>query len=196
MDAKTRERTRSCTSSCAQLDEYFADLLRDKTNSVFIAAAVGLRQYQLDRKYDAAFVLNEAYIRARNSIERGKRIDNFPGWIRLTSRYVIQELSRSERKKSKLLGGTTEEIPNPTSMGIPHEEITEAQQKMGKAFATLTPLEKDILQLKVVKELRWSQVQVALASAGWNTFSVNYLSQKKRRALKKLKKIYKELDKE
>lgn len=171
----------------------FAEILTDKTNTIFIACSAGLRQYRLERTYDAAFVINEAYLRMCSAITAGKTISNYPGWIRLTCRHVIQELSRETQKKNKLNQQLyPETVPaSDTNDWLDNEDATPEQLRMRQAFAQLSALEQDILQLKVVRNLRWDEVQEALMAAGHPMMTPNCLSQKKRRALKKLKKSYK-----
>ncbi|MEN8447574.1 MAG: hypothetical protein ABG776_21445, partial [Cyanobacteria bacterium J06555_13] len=78
---------------------------------------------------------------------------------------------------------------------LDNQKATPEQLQMRAAFAQLSQLEKDILQLKVVKNMRWAEIQTALVAAGYPLMSTNTLSQKKRRALKHLEKCYRAITK-
>ncbi|MEN8443750.1 MAG: hypothetical protein ABG776_01935, partial [Cyanobacteria bacterium J06555_13] len=109
-------------------------------------------------------------------------------------RHIIQELSREAQKKSRLTQPLLDDrVPSPetTPDWLHNEEAISEQLYMRKAFAQLSELEQAILQLKVVKGLRWQAIQKALVKAGHPWMTPNLLSQKKRRALKKLEKSYK-----
>ena len=172
------------------VNQAFTEVL--KNNRLLVACAAGLRQYHLNRKYDPVYVVNEAYIRACQAVDRGKEIKNFPGWIRITCTYIIRELSREDRKRqSRNQQLFPETLPATQQADCLYEqEATPEQLRMKAVFAQLSQLEKDILHLRIVKGLRWKNVQLALINAGYPLISVNTLSQKKRRALQHLKTVY------
>ena len=181
-----RERHQAC-------DEAFAQTLQE--NAIFVACAAGLRQYRLEKKYDAAFIINETYVRAKDAMDRGKSIGNWPGWIRLASRIIIQELSRAERKNvlpNEIENEIENFILNPNSdiNWDNHKQGAIEQKQVQQAFSMLSQFEQDLLYLKIVQDLRWEQVKEILVRIGYESISLNSLSQKKRRALKKLKESY------
>lgn len=178
-------------SSHSIVDEAFSELFKE--NSIFVTCAAGLKQYQLEYKYDPAYVINTAYFRACDAIDKGKHIENFPGWVRLTCTNIIRELSREEKKRQKHNRQViAETLPSPQKPDwLNNEEATPEQRHMRAAFAQLSQLEQDILTLKVVKGLRWKDIQLALVTAGYPLMNTNTLSQKKRRALKHLEESYK-----
>jgi hypothetical protein len=57
-----------------------------------------LRLLNVQAKYDAAFVMNEAYLRACKALDAGKEITNYSAWLRATGFYIARELSRSGKK--------------------------------------------------------------------------------------------------
>ena len=169
----------------------FTKALED--NTIFIVCAARLRQYQLERKYDPAYVINEAYLRACAAVDRDKKIVNFPGWIKLASNNIIRELSREEKKKQRRNQQLiSETLPAPQAADwLNDPEATAEQLRMRAAFSQLSQLEQEILQLKVVKGLRWKVIQQVLVTAGYPLMNRNTLSQRKRRALKHLAESYK-----
>jgi DNA-directed RNA polymerase specialized sigma24 family protein len=177
------------------LDKVFAEILNSgssNSNSVFIACSAALRQFKLQDKYDTAFILNEAYIRTRKALDAGMEITNYWAWIRSTNFNIIRELNRAETKNRQRTDGLdVDSLPTHEADSWTDDEIeTAEQQRMRRAFATLSPLEQAILQLKVVKGLRWAEVQSALITSGFESINPNLLSQKKRRALQKLKEHF------
>jgi DNA-directed RNA polymerase specialized sigma24 family protein len=179
-------------------EKAFAEILKQgSTHEVFIACTKALRQYHLEGMYDAAFVLNNTYLRALKALEKGKEITNYPAWIRATNFHSVQELSKAEKKNwlpsSEL---DIETLPDKEAQAWTDDDLdTVEQQYMRKALATLSPLEQAILQLKVVEGLRWDKIQAALITSGFESFSPNLLSQKKRRAFLKLKQNYQRISK-
>jgi hypothetical protein len=175
------------------LDEEFNEILKpDSNNSVFVACTIVLKRFNLHNRYDAAFVLNEAYMRTRKALEAGQTISNYPAWLKSANFNIVRELSRAEKKNRE--SSVSTEVDSVTACEadtwIDDDIESVEQQRMRKAFATLSPLEQAILQLKVVKGLRWGEVQTALSTAGFESFSLNLLSQKKGRALQKLKATF------
>lgn len=196
-DAKHLPATPACDSPKTKpqyeaANRAFAEILADKNNAIFVACSFGLRQHNLTRTYDEAFVINEAYLRICKAIANNKTIANYPGWIRLTCRHVIKELSRAAQKKSKLNRELSPEtVPTPEADdAFETEEVAPEHLRMRKALATLPPLDRAILQFKIVKGMRWEAAAQALVKAGYPEMSPNQLSQRKGRALKKLEKAY------
>lgn len=198
---KENSRKRSCEKKLVKatsklyslLDKAFSEILKPgASNSVFIACSVALKQFSLQGKYDPAFIFNEAYMRARKTLDEGKEITNYPAWIRATSFNIVRELSKVEKKNREHSNSLeVDSVPARKTNGWTNSELeAPEQQRMRRAFATLSPLEQAILQLKVVQGLRWADVQSALVTSGFESITPNLLSQKKRRALTKLKNTY------
>jgi DNA-directed RNA polymerase specialized sigma24 family protein len=179
------------------LDKKVAEILMPgSSNTVFIACTAALKRFGLQNKYDAAFVVNEAYLRARKTLDAEKEISNYTAWLRSTNFNIVRELSKAEKKnRNRSSGLEVDSIPvNEANTWTEHELESVEQQHMRKAFATLSPLEQAILQLKIVKQLKWADIQPALIAAGFESSTPNLLSQKKRRALKKLKEAYQRIN--
>lgn len=176
-------------SPYTQLNNAFLAILSaDKPHPTFISVALALRQYRLESNYDPEYVLNEAYLRAITGIERGRMISNYPGWIRLTSRHIVQELSRSKQKKEAALNIVEQEsIPAPY---VPEEVLTEDYWRIREALASLTQFEQDVLRLNVVRGMDWSSIRRVLIDVGYSPVSTNRLSQIKKQSLRKLRKAY------
>jgi DNA-directed RNA polymerase specialized sigma24 family protein len=177
----------------SDLDMEMVDILKPgSNNAVFIRCTNYLKRFNLQDKFDAAFVINEAYMRARKTLG-DHDIYNYPGWIRATCYNIVRELSRSETEKKTRnnSGFCIDSIPADEPSDWADDDLETVEQKrMRQAFATLSPLEQAILQLKVVEGRRWAEIQSDLIASGFPEIGLNSLSQTKRRALSKLKKIY------
>jgi predicted nucleic acid-binding protein len=82
------------------LDRVFSETLREKgLLAVFVSYTKAIRQYQLHQKYDAAFVLNEVYLRACKALDAGKEITNYSAWMRENGFDIVRELSQTEKQQ-------------------------------------------------------------------------------------------------
>jgi DNA-directed RNA polymerase specialized sigma24 family protein len=174
------------------LDEAIAEILKPGSdNRVFVQCTAYLKKFNLQDKYDAAFVVNEAYLRARETPGSTKISDYF-GWVRATSYNIVRELSRAEKKtRDRSSGLDINSISADDDLNWADDDLETIEQRhMRQAFATLSPLEQAILKFKVVEGRRWGEIQSNLIAAGFPEISLNLLSQTKRRALRKLKKTY------
>lgn len=195
MDTKTLGEASGDVSDHAQLNAMFRSILAkdsDASRRLFVSIAFDLRQFHLDKQYDVAFILNEVYLRACRTVENGKTIPNVYGWIRLTARNIVRELSRNVRKNDRLPEGLDiEDVSGGSSpLEVLAEESSDERTRLNKAFATLSKLEQQVLYLKVVDGLRWKEIRNFLIEEGMKPMSENHLSQLKRRALKKLKQAF------
>jgi DNA-directed RNA polymerase specialized sigma24 family protein len=179
------------------LDEAASEMLKPGSgNSILAQYTSYLKKFNLQRKCDAAFVFNEAYLRACKALDAGKEISNYSAWMRVTGYNYVRELSRAEVAEKKTCdpsgGLDIDSIPAADDdLDQADDDLETVEQKfMRQAFATLSPLEQAILQLKVVEGRRWAEIQSTLVASGFPTISLNSLSVTKRRALLKLKANY------
>jgi DNA-directed RNA polymerase specialized sigma24 family protein len=193
VEIEKKELSQTKTKQHIAFEKAFAEILKQgSTHNLFIACTAALKQYKLDGKYDAAFVFNNTYIRSIKALDQGKEITNCSAWIRSTNFHIVQELSKTEKKNwANSSGLDVDSLPaHKTNTWADDELETDEQRRMRKAFATLSPLEQAILQFKIVEGLRWTDIQAALITSGFGSFTPNSLSTKKRRALQKLKGNY------
>jgi DNA-directed RNA polymerase specialized sigma24 family protein len=174
------------------LYEAISEILKSGSDNGLLAQYTRfLRQFRLHRNYDAAFVLNETYVRACKSLDAGKKISNYPAWIRKTGFNFVRELSRAQKKAQSHSELDVELISTDDDLNRTDDDLETVEQKrMRQAFITLLPIEKAILQLKVIEGLKWPEIQTTLIASGFAEISLNLLSQKKGRALRKLRKAY------
>lgn len=166
-------------------------------DSLFVTCAAGIERCKLKGKYDAAFVINKAYSQIREAFEAGEKIENLSIQLRLECTKIIQQLSKQEKEKHSLnrrLPLKTASVLQPIDW-LDDDEATPEQLHMRVAFLRLSQLEQDILQLQVVKGLRWEEIQQALIAAGYSFMTKDRLRQKKRWALKHLEESYRAIAK-
>jgi DNA-directed RNA polymerase specialized sigma24 family protein len=95
----------SHSTQYAELNRAISAVLKkndDNVLSLYLLIASQLKQYNLQDSYNAAFILNECYVRGVRAIDQGKSISSPIAWLRLTSRNVIRELGRETLKAKGL----------------------------------------------------------------------------------------------
>jgi RNA polymerase sigma factor (sigma-70 family) len=145
-----------------------------------------LRQFRLDRLYDEADILVEVYMRAHRLIQGGVTIANPYAWTKRVAYNVIRELSRKEKrhKHESLEDYHFHDHPMVTPLDVKTDS-----ELLQQAMRTLEPAEQRILELKIIEEYSWEEIQDILAQEGENV-SVAALRKRKQRALEKLHQIY------
>lgn len=176
-----------------EFDKTVQEILNAKEHDqLFIALSLDIRQFHVESRYDAAFILNEAYMRGKAKIEKGEEIGggNYRGWLRVAGRNIVKELSRDTKKNDSLNEFKLESLTaSPTDW--PNETTGTVDQKvMREAFAQLSQLEQIVLYAKIVDGWRWKDIRETLIKSGHKPMTENHLSQIKRRALKKLKAYF------
>lgn len=167
----------------------------EEHDQIFIALSFDIRQFHLESRYDAAFILNEAYMRGKAKLDKGEEFGNgnYRGWLRAAGRNIVRELSRDAKKNDSLSNFKLETTTAKTTVSWLNETAATADHKvMKEAFAQLSQLEQTVLYAKIVDGWRWKEIRETLINSGHKPMSENYLSQIKRRALKKLKVYFKE----
>lgn len=157
--------------------------------SLLVSVQAELRRYALDQNYDASTIIHEAFLRSLKAIDDGKAIPYPSAWLRLTCRYIIREENRSRQAETQL--DNIELLPDNSEDEDEESEVSHAALKFpnfDQAFRELSRLDQEILTLKIVKDLRWKNVQTTLISMGFGNHTLTALRQKKRRALLMLKK--------
>jgi RNA polymerase sigma factor (sigma-70 family) len=173
-------------------NEKFKELFNSKNSSgrlMYVFVRQMLRQFQLDGSYSEAYILNEAYLRGVKRIQEGKVIYNASAWLKSAARNIVRELARNRQKlaswDSDFLVQLEQKPTEDWSEELANDTIT-----LETAFQLLDPLEQKILNLKIVDELSWCEIQGILRIEGYGDFTEAVLRKKKERALTRLRKKY------
>ncbi|NEQ08309.1 MAG: sigma-70 family RNA polymerase sigma factor [Moorea sp. SIO4E2] len=172
-----------------------------KTNEATSYAALingikkNLRQFNFpDDQIDE--VINETYLRGIKFLESGQEIKNPKAWTRVTSLYVIREMSR-EQKKEQLWDSHLIEhqkaLEDSHSLSSANSE-DENLKLLELALQKLEPKDYKLIVLRHIEGLSWQQVVSHLASNG-EVVTESSARQRGNRALKRLRKIFFELKK-
>ena len=150
-----------------------------------------IRQFNLQRTYSEAHILNTAYLRAVEAIEDGKCITSPYGWLRSAAYNYIRECDRDRKKKAEL---NEECFSNEWGSTHDNQRATpENITKLEAALQKLTSLERKILQLKVVDGKSWKAIQAELEATQLGSYRVDTLRKQKSRTLRKLRRYFKAL---
>jgi DNA-directed RNA polymerase specialized sigma24 family protein len=147
-------------------------------------ARLRLYQFQLDGRYDPAYVINSALLRAAETYKNGKTIDKPMPWLRACIVNIIRELSRQTRDDVEI----DDNIADITSFST-EPDLTDELRWSRQAFEQLKPDEQKLLRLKVLKGYSWKVIQGIYAAEGQH-FSTDTLRQRKARAFKRLCEVY------
>jgi RNA polymerase sigma factor (sigma-70 family) len=174
-------------------DSLFKTLLEadnPESNTFFAFIKRSLRQFNLDSYYDPSDIISEAYIRGVRSISSGRVITNPLAWIRMVSHNIIRELSRNQnRQKADIAQLQDSVIFEPSNI----EDDLELVQL---AFKHLSPEDREIITLRTIEGLSWSEISKRLTSEEKQSLQEAVLRQRGARAMKRLRQIYHSLQPE
>ncbi|MEH2180502.1 sigma-70 family RNA polymerase sigma factor [Nostoc sp.] len=177
-------------------DEEFRVLLDSGSSSAHSMLAFikrSLAQFNLSNSYTPTWVINEAYMRGIKLLATGKQIEKPLAWIRATAYNIIREQSR-ERSRFLRFEESMTEIHVNASLAFSEEIEEELFKRVNLAFEKLEPEEKEILSLKMIKNLSWKEIQLHLILQGKEVQNEATLRKRKERALKHLRSIYHSLE--
>ncbi|MFM7877024.1 MAG: sigma-70 family RNA polymerase sigma factor [Microcystis panniformis] len=161
-----------------------------ESNTFFAFIKRSLRQFNLDSYYDPSDIISEAYIRGVRSISSGRVITNPLAWIRMVSHNIIRELSRNQnRQKADIAQLQDSVIFEPSNI----EDDLELVQL---AFKHLSPEDREIITLRTIEGLSWSEISKRLESDERQALQVAVLRKRGERAMQRLRKIYHSLQPE
>jgi DNA-directed RNA polymerase specialized sigma24 family protein/predicted nucleic acid-binding protein len=172
-----------------KFDTEFVELLDSGSSSgrlMFAFVRRELRNFHLDRLYQEAFILNEAYIRGVQRIATGEVIRNLSAWFRATAYNIVRELSR-EHKRSAPLEEDISEVQQPV---ISPEHLKDEFLTLRMVFQMLPPQDQQLLNLKIVEERSWKEISDILRKEGHGDHTEAALRKRKERALIRLRKKY------
>lgn len=147
-----------------------------------------LAQFNLSESVTAIDILNEAYLRGVRLIDNGKHIDNPLAWIRVTSYNIIREYSRESKKNFHLEESM---IGSPTDYNLlNYQDINTDLEMVLLALEKLDEVEKEILRLKIIEQLKWKEILQVLKQKGIIFKSEAALRKRKERALEQLSRNF------
>lgn len=158
------------------------------TISIWVFIGNTLRQKKLSGLYTEQAILNEVYIRGISAIESGHTINNPFGWARTTSFNYIRELQRKHRKHLSF----QEDLDSLSTYSDQDDDDKSGydehcQLKIQTALEQLSPLDQEVLRLKVVERLSWQEIRESLVQSGFGHYELSSLRKRKSRALKLLR---------
>ncbi|QSJ16401.1 sigma-70 family RNA polymerase sigma factor [Nostoc sp. UHCC 0702] len=177
-------------------DEEFQVLLDFGSSSAHSMLAFikrSLAQFNLSNSYTPTWVLNEAYMRGIRFLATGEQIEKPFAWVRATAYNIIREQSRELSRFSQFDESIIESNVN-FSLAISEETEEELFKRVSVAFEKLEPEEKEILILKILKNLSWKEIKLHLILQGQSVENEATLRKRKERALKHLRSIYHSLE--
>jgi|GEM_PF-3318952 DNA-directed RNA polymerase specialized sigma24 family protein len=133
----------------------------------FIKRSLG--QLGLAGQYEESEVLIKAYLRVRDKILSGTRIENYLGYLTQVSYYIILEESRQRRRQIRLgqklsyITFTQEIMPDGSFYEGVSEELIGS---LWVSFSTLSERDKEILILRIVRGLSWKEIGFLMVSQG------------------------------
>lgn len=171
-----------------RFDADFKEFLNPKSSTgrlMFAFVGRELRAFRLSSLYRESYVLNEAYIRGRNTIQKGGTIRHSGAWLRGTAFRIIRELSREHQKTVSLQESFLENQPV-----ISTEELQSDLATLRMAFQLLPLEDQELLYQKIVEDVSWREIRETLRLRGYGDFSEATLRKRKERALIRLRKKY------
>jgi DNA-directed RNA polymerase specialized sigma24 family protein len=172
------------------------DAANPDTQSLFGYVQRLLYQYRLYHSYEVKNILTEVYARGVKKIEGGEEIKIPLAWFRRTSFHVVSEF----RREADRVGYCDfEAIPANEENALLGIMADNDRKAIRIAVKLLTPDERRLLHLRVVKGLPWRDVGRALVMAGdaeQEEQAEGTLRQRGYRALSKLRQLYDEVREE
>jgi len=134
----------------------------DGGNAHFILPFVrkGLHQFHLSSFYNEFDVVFEAYERAVRHLDRGGTIDNLPAWFKSTCYNIIRERSKQREKQLSIfdrIKNIVDSIFHSEEI-VPNYAVGKNLEWLTRSLHRLTPEQKLILELRIVKGLPWKDV--------------------------------------
>jgi DNA-directed RNA polymerase specialized sigma24 family protein len=179
------------TKSRRRLDAVFQDLFSKGSQEARKLLAYVQRilyQFGINRAYEPRDILAEVYGRAVRLTDRGEEIRLPMPWIRRTAYHVVREL-----KREMVRVVDPDLVQEPVWQG--NDPITEIMfredwRAMQNAFEKLDVSEQNLLVCRVVRGLKWGDVNDCLVELGEPQRTEHVLRQRGFRALRKLRTIY------
>jgi len=174
-----------------RLDAVFQELfLKESLEAKKLFAYVQriLYQFGINKAYEPRDIFAEVYGRAVRLTDRGEEIRLHMPWTRRTAYNVVREL-----KREMIRVADPDLVPEPVWQG--NDPITEIMfredwKAMQNAFEKLEVSEQNLLGCRVIRGLKWGEVNDCLVELGEPQQAEHVLRQRGFRALRKLRTIY------
>jgi RNA polymerase sigma factor (sigma-70 family) len=170
-------------------DNFFESLISQKSaegRMLYVFVSQCLRQYKLHGEYDTTFILSEVYIRGLKALNSGSKISNFSAWSRSTAYKIVREISHQRQREHSNQRLAELEDSEYSEKGISEDSVSQQISMMRQAFQKLTEEDQELLTLKIVEGLSWSEISKQLG------LSSSVLRQRKSRVLRELRSNFNE----
>jgi hypothetical protein len=180
-----------------RLNRFMAEVLSSHTatraHQLFPLTERWLQQFGLSSQVASSTILLEAYMRTYREILKGKNIERFPAWFNQKSFEIIREYSgKSKYKKSLEQQFFQQRNQQPESSINPTDTEHPNIGELLRLLEALTGEELEILSLRIVQGLSWSDVREEWIRDGNSEVAAETLRQKGELALNRLRKIFDE----
>ncbi|MDJ0705955.1 MAG: hypothetical protein QNJ46_22020 [Leptolyngbyaceae cyanobacterium MO_188.B28] len=152
-----------------------------------------LCQFNLEKLYEPCDVFLTAYSRGVKKITQGGKIPNIPAWYKNTGFNIIREYSRSEQRQVKI----SRRLEDRSNLPEHQDDLFDSSILMNldilcESLDSLDQLDRRIIQIRIVKGMRWKAITECLISEQLISFnsSTQTIRKKGSRALAKLRKKY------
>ena len=155
------------------LTEVVKDAIAHKENGsskklmYFIKRSLG--QVGLTHEWEESEILIQAYFRAREKVLAGERISNYGAYLTRIAYFVILEESKRRNRRGKLNkklshdGTKTETTP---AEGYVEGISDELMRSLWASFEALSPRDRRILMLRIVRGLSWRDISALMVKDG------------------------------
>lgn len=186
MDTKISKNNKNLTIKNIEFNNEFLSLISPQSSTgrmFYVFVRNLLRSYRLNDSYCEAYVLNEAYVRGIQYIEKGGDIYNLSAWLKATSHNIIRELSRQLRKLDSLDDSMLESLPSEMTEGFREDDLS----TLKLAFQMLDSKEQKLINLRVVEGRSWKDIRDILRVDGEGDHTEQTLRKRKERIMVKLR---------
>lgn len=154
-----------------------------------------LIQFNLASQFEAHEILNEAYVRGRESIQKGEIIRNPHSWLKGVCFNIIREKSRNQRRELLIDPELVELFPCLRAREdsvVSQKDIHNNCQALLDSLDVLGRTDPETARLLRLRAegLSWKEIQQQLVKENGEAPSESTLRQKASRAKKTLRKIY------
>lgn len=177
----------------ALMVQIFLDSKDIKTHNLLPYIRYLVNRFGLSGDFCEFEILIEAYAIAIQKTKDGYVINNLPAWFKGTALNIVRNL-KGEIKKQDLIKSKVKGNQSNLADQSSHDENRDEIELIIKAFKSLSKDERDLLNLRIVNGLTWSDIAERMIADGKEiTFDAKLLTrlrQKHKRALDHLRKKY------
>ena len=174
-------------------------------NSLYKNVQNRLRQFNMAKNYKSDEIIMEVLTRYDKKVKKKEEIPNVEAWMKLTALNCIRELNRQEYPVTAFKKIPHDPLDFETdpklvkSMMSNGEDITDLESEnmsqVRKAMSKLPSYKRELLELRIVRDLSWNEIANHYISKGKNV-KVATLRKRKERALEELRGVFLEMIRE